>query len=85
MVLIGGAGSLFGPVLGAAVVMYIERVLSSAIPVAETVLGLVFVAFVLLARQGIVGVGLAAWARVRHRSRSAILSAPSAACARWTG
>ena len=52
--------------LGAAVVMYIERVLSSAIPVAETVLGLVFVAFVLLARQGIVGVGLAAWARVRH-------------------
>ena len=66
MVLIGGAGSLFGPVLGAAVVMYIERVLSSAIPVAETVLGLVFVAFVLLARQGIVGVGLAAWARVRR-------------------
>jgi branched-chain amino acid transport system permease protein len=67
MVLIGGAGSLFGPVLGAGVVMYIERVLSSAIPVAETVLGLVFIAFVLLARQGLVGVGRAAWARVRVR------------------
>jgi branched-chain amino acid transport system permease protein len=67
MVLIGGAGTLVGPVVGAGVVLYIQRVLSSAIPVSETVLGLVFVAFVLLARQGIVGVGRAAWARVRSR------------------
>ena len=65
MVLVGGAGTLAGPVLGAAVVLYIERILSSAIPIAETVLGLVFVAFVLLARQGIVGMGRAAWSRVR--------------------
>jgi branched-chain amino acid transport system permease protein len=66
MVLIGGAGTLAGPVLGAAVVMYIERVLSSATPVAETVLGLVFIGFVLLARQGLVGIGRAAWARARR-------------------
>jgi len=65
MVLIGGAGTLVGPVLGAGVVMYIERVLSSAIPISETVLGLVFVAFVLLARQGLVGVARAAWSRTR--------------------
>ena len=66
MVLIGGAGTLAGPVVGAAVVMYIERVLSSATPVAETVLGLVFIGFVLLARQGLVGVGRAALARARR-------------------
>jgi branched-chain amino acid transport system permease protein len=65
MVLIGGAGTLLGPAVGAAVVIYIRLVLSSAIPVAETVLGLVFIAFVLLARQGIVGVGRMAWSRVR--------------------
>ena len=67
MVLIGGAGSLLGPVLGAGVVLYIERVLSSSIPVAETVLGIVFIAFVLLARQGLVGLGRGAWLRVRAR------------------
>ena len=66
MVLIGGAGTLVGPVLGAAIVTYIERVLSSATPVAETVLGLVFIGFVLLARQGLVGIGRAAWAQARR-------------------
>ncbi len=65
MVLIGGAGTLVGPVLGAGVVMYIERVLSSAIPISETVLGVVFIAFVMLARQGLVGVARTAWSRGR--------------------
>ena len=67
MVLIGGAGTLLGPVLGAGVVMFIQRVLSSAIGISETVLGVVFIAFVLLARQGMVGVGRAAWSRARSR------------------
>jgi branched-chain amino acid transport system permease protein len=55
MVLIGGAGTLFGPVLGAAVVLLIERVLPSQLP-AQTVLGIVFILFVVFARQGIAGV-----------------------------
>jgi branched-chain amino acid transport system permease protein len=55
MVLIGGAGTLLGPIVGAGVVLYIDRVLSSAIPFSQTVLGVVFVVFVLAARQGIVG------------------------------
>ena len=67
MVLVGGSGTILGPVIGAGVVLYIERILSSAIPVAETVLGLLFVAFVLVARQGIVGLGRAALARARVR------------------
>jgi branched-chain amino acid transport system permease protein len=54
MVLIGGAGTLPGPVLGAAAVLLIERVLPSQLP-AQTVLGVVFIFFVLFARRGIVG------------------------------
>lgn len=54
MVLIGGAGTLAGPIAGAAVVLLIERVLPSQLP-AQTILGIVFIAFVLFARQGVVG------------------------------
>ncbi len=64
-VLVGGAGTLGGPVIGAVVVLFIERVLSSAVPFSETVLGVVFVVFVLTARQGIVGVAREAYARIR--------------------
>jgi branched-chain amino acid transport system permease protein len=65
MVLIGGAGTLVGPIIGAALVLYIERVLSSSIPFSQTVLGVVFVVFVLTARQGLVGLASRAYARVR--------------------
>ena len=65
MVLIGGAGSLLGPVVGAAVVLYIDRVLSSSIAWSQTVLGVVFIVFVLAAREGIVGLARAGLARVR--------------------
>lgn len=54
MVLIGGGGTLVGPIVGAAAVLLIERVLPSQLP-AQTVLGIVFIAFVVFARQGIVG------------------------------
>ena len=67
MVLIGGAGTMLGPMLGAAVVLYIERVLSSSIPYSQTVLGLLFIAFVLLARQGIVGLARRAFAAAAAR------------------
>ncbi len=65
MVLIGGAGSVLGPIVGAAVVLYIDRVLSSAIPYSQSVLGLVFIVFVLAARQGIVGLARSGYARIR--------------------
>jgi len=66
MVLIGGAGSILGPIIGAAAVLYIDRVLSSAVPYSQTVLGVVFIVFVLAARQGIVGLARAAAVRVRR-------------------
>jgi branched-chain amino acid transport system permease protein len=64
-VLIGGVSTLLGPVVGAVVVLFIERVLPSYIAFSETVLGLVFIAFVLTARQGIVGLVRASYSRVR--------------------
>src|SRR2546423_83652 len=70
-VLVGGAGMLGGPIAGSAVVSFIERVVPSLLPVelriSEAILGLVFIAFVLFARQGIVGLGRSAWLRVRTR------------------
>lgn len=66
MVLIGGAGTIVGPAIGAGVVIYIERVLSSDVVWWQTLLGVLFVAFVLLARQGIVGVARRVPALVRR-------------------
>ncbi len=70
-VLIGGTGTLLGPAIGAVVVLYLERVLPSAIPFAETVLGIVFIVFVVAARQGIVGVFRALWSRRMASRRTA--------------
>jgi branched-chain amino acid transport system permease protein len=64
-VLIGGTGSLIGPAVGAVVVLYVERVLPSSVPFAETVLGVLFIVFVAAARRGIVGLARTAYARVR--------------------
>ena len=66
MVLIGGAGTLAGPLVGAAVVLLIERTLPSQLP-AQIVLGVLFILFVVFARQGIVGAVLGL---VRGRSRA---------------
>lgn len=71
-VLIGGSGSLLGPAVGSVVVLYIERVLPSTIQAAlgvqfaETVLGVVFIVFVVAARQGIVGLAGDLYARARR-------------------
>ena len=70
-VLVGGAGSLGGPIAGSALVSLIERVVPSLLPVdlriSEAILGVVFIAFVLFARQGMVGLGRDALLRVRAR------------------
>lgn len=55
MVIIGGAGTLYGPILGAAVVHLFGSYVSSYTQRWQTLLGLLFVAFVLFAPGGIVG------------------------------
>lgn len=55
MVVIGGAGTLVGPVLGAAMVLLMQNFLSSATERWPTIMGLIFILFVFGARRGLFG------------------------------
>lgn len=55
MVILGGVGMMFGPLVGAAVVVLIEYVVSNSVERWPTVLGLVFIFVILFARAGLVG------------------------------
>jgi branched-chain amino acid transport system permease protein len=55
MVILGGASTLVGPVIGAAVVVFIKNYLSLYIQRWPTVMGLIFIVTILFARHGIVG------------------------------
>jgi branched-chain amino acid transport system permease protein len=64
MVIIGGAGTLIGPVLGAALILVLQNVVSSSFERWTMIMGLLFIAFVLFARRGMVGLLEAAAARL---------------------
>ena len=55
MVIVGGSGTLIGPILGAAFFMLLEHILSSYTEAWALFFGLVFIAFVLFAPEGIWG------------------------------
>jgi branched-chain amino acid transport system permease protein len=55
MVILGGAGTLYGPVLGAMVLLGLEHVLAAWTEHWMVVLGPLLVAFVLFARRGLLG------------------------------
>jgi len=57
MVILGGAGTLLGPVLGAAVVVFAKNFLSLYLSRWPTIMGLIFILAVLFARDGLVGTG----------------------------
>ena len=71
MVILGGTGTLLGPLIGAGVVVGTEHWLSSYVERWPTLLGLVFIAVVLFAPGGVVG-AFARWrrgdVRVRHQA-----------------
>lgn len=55
MVIIGGAGTLVGPALGAALILALQNLVSSSTERWTTIMGLVFILFVFAARFGIIG------------------------------
>jgi branched-chain amino acid transport system permease protein len=55
MVILGGAGRLVGPVVGAAVVLILEEVLTSYTQHWQLGLGVVLLAIVLVGRGGLAG------------------------------
>jgi branched-chain amino acid transport system permease protein len=65
MVIIGGAGTLLGPVLGAGLVLLLQNLVSSQTERWPMIMGGVFIVFVLVARFGIVGI----WERIAAVSR----------------
>ena len=71
---IGGTGTLVGPLIGAAVWLFLQDFLQSALGLGaawKLVLGIVFVLLVCFLRRGIVGglVDLVTWARARRTQR----------------
>jgi branched-chain amino acid transport system permease protein len=61
MVIVGGAGTLVGPIIGAAFFMLVSNVLSSWTDSWALFFGLIFILFVLFAPQGIWGLATQAF------------------------
>ncbi|HWL77744.1 branched-chain amino acid ABC transporter permease [Microbacterium sp.] len=68
MVILGGVGTTFGPLVGAAIVVLVENVLSNSVERWPTVLGLIFILVILFARAGLVGSLQKLFRRWRRRS-----------------
>ena len=70
---IGGAGTLLGPLVGAAVWLYLRNELQSALNLGaawKLVLGLVFVILIMFLRRGIVGGVTDLWHMIRPQPRT---------------
>lgn len=81
-VLIGGMGTLFGPMLGAVIIVTTREVISLQVGRWPTVLGLTLIVIVLFARNGILG-AIFAW-RSRRRGISANIAADTGESAQST-
>lgn len=68
MVIVGGAGSLLGPALGAGVFILLQEYLSSYTERWQLVMGLIFTAFVLIGRGGLFDLLVLAFRRLAPRS-----------------
>jgi len=78
MTLLGGTGTFFGPVVGAAIVMTLQEYLSDVVGGWVTaIIGVIFVACVLSFRRGIVGELEALLLRRRLQARAAGPAAPA--------
>ncbi len=66
MVIVGGAGTLIGPMLGAALVWFLETGLTAYTDRSTMITGAVFILFVFFARNGIIGILQSAWERARR-------------------
>lgn len=69
VIVLGGIGTTLGPLVGAAIVVTIQQVLSTYVDRWPTILGALFIASVILAPQGLIGGVHALATRLRARKR----------------
>jgi branched-chain amino acid transport system permease protein len=67
MAIVGGTGSIVGPFLGAGVVLGLRNWVSSFVEMHHAIMGAVFIATVLWAPQGLVGIAARVRARLKER------------------
>ena len=81
MTLLGGIGTVLGPVVGAVILVSMENYLAQVGSWVTVIQGVIFVIFVLVFRRGFVG-EIEAWVRRRTRSAAAAPAVSSASAAR---
>ncbi len=67
MIILGGAGTLIGPVIGSFLVIYMQNILSTFMERWTLVIGILFVVVVICAPTGIVGLWRKEWNRFKRR------------------
>jgi branched-chain amino acid transport system permease protein len=77
MVIAGGAGTLLGPVVGAALVVVVKSVVSAYITRWNMLLGAIFVAIVILMPEGIVPGSVRLWRGAMRRMASGTKATPT--------
>ena len=71
MAILGGIGTLYGPVIGAFIIVLTENLVSIYFARWTTVLGLIFILTIMFAPDGLVGAGRRVYAAARSRRGSA--------------
>jgi branched-chain amino acid transport system permease protein len=68
MIVVGGLGTIWGPLLGAAALMLVDEAMKEFSDYRNIGLGVILAAFVILLPQGLVGALAALWRRRRSRA-----------------
>jgi branched-chain amino acid transport system permease protein len=71
MAILGGASSLTGPIVGAAIITLIKNVASTYVERWNTLLGVIFVVVIMFMPYGLVPGCTQLWKRWRNRSKAA--------------
>jgi branched-chain amino acid transport system permease protein len=77
MVILGGANTLLGPIVGALIITLVKNVASSYVDRWNSLLGLIFVVVVLFMPQGIVPGLKFRWTQFTRRGRKVLVAAPA--------
>ena len=71
MAILGGASTLTGPIVGAAIITLVKNVISTYVERWNTLLGVIFVVVIMFMPYGLVPGCTQLWRRLRNRSRRA--------------